>query len=136
MTSYRKGDHELAERIGLTPPSVPFEPERTTMKTPPKLYELDEVSQKLIDAVPPLILEAINHYVWYGRKTGGFTECVLCNDLLGAIARADETSLAAIRPICMYVYNAVPSPCHGSREAVAAHLKAGRGLIETQALEN
>ncbi|MFI5113520.1 MAG: hypothetical protein ACHP7J_00145 [Terriglobales bacterium] len=34
-------------------------------------------------------------------------------------------SLRAIRQIVLYVYNEMPSTCHGSREAVEAWLKMG-----------
>ena len=86
------------------------------------LYELDDVSDELVAAVPPRIREGIDNFVWFGKPTGGFLRAVLTNDLMEAIGRADEESLAAIRPICQYVYNAVPSVCHGSPEAVNRQL--------------
>ena len=55
-------------------------------------------------------------------ETGGFLRSVLENNLMEAMGRADETSRAWLFEICSYVYNELPSPCHGSPEAVAAGL--------------
>lgn len=92
---------------------------------PEKLYELDYISQSTIDRMPPAIVEGINMFVWYGCPAGGFLAAVLSNDLKDSVARADEGSMASLHAICQYVYNAVPSACHGSREKYKAHLKKG-----------
>ena len=98
------------------------------MTTSQRLLELDYVSESLIEAIPSRIKESIDNYVWYGRPTGDFVRAVLENRLMESIGRADERSLAAIDSICRYVYNAVPSGCHGSPEAVKSHLAKGRAL--------
>lgn len=90
-----------------------------------KLAELDHVSETLRESVPQNIREAIDLYVEHGVRTGSFTYAVLCNDLHGAVVRADVNSLAAIKPICQYVYNAVPSSLWGSKQAVEDHIRAG-----------
>ncbi len=69
-------------------------------------------------------IESLDAYVTYGRPTGGFLQAVLCNDLMGAVGAADETSLANLLGICRYVYNDMPANCHGSSQAVAAWLSA------------
>jgi len=97
-----------------------------TTKEQRKIAELDSsVSQSLVDAVPVRLREGIDRFVEYGMPTGGFLRAVLTNDLFGAIARADDQSLANIRHICQYVYNAAPSNCWGSKEAFDAHIKRG-----------
>lgn len=55
---------------------------------------------------------------------GAFLQAVLENDLQGAIGRADPESLAGIKGIVAYVYNALPDKCWGSKENVAAWLEA------------
>lgn len=72
----------------------------------------------LVDAI-----ESLRAYADHGRPTGGFLEAVLSNDLMEAIERADESSLANLRAICSFVYNDLPMTCHGSREAVDAWLQ-------------
>jgi len=89
-----------------------------------KLIELDSVSPEIVFSIPPRILEAINDFVWYGVKPGSFVSSVLSNDLIDAVVYADDISLQAIRPICKYVYNAVPSKCWGSREKVQDYIKS------------
>lgn len=70
--------------------------------------------------------ESINRYVEHGRECGGFLTCVLENDLMGAMGRADDTSRLNLHAICQYVYNDVPFNVHGSPERVRAHLQACR----------
>ena len=89
-----------------------------------KIYELDYISGNL--ALPPLVQEAIDQYVWYGRPTGDFVNAVLSNNLMKAVGLADDFSLACLKDICTYIYNAVPSVCHGSPEAVKAHIEKGK----------
>jgi len=91
-----------------------------------RLYELDHVSSELRESVPPHIRESIDNYVWHGRPTGGFVAAVLRHDLMDAVGRADQESIEALQGICQYVYNAVPSICCGSRQAVADHIRLGR----------
>lgn len=57
----------------------------------------------------------------YGREkteTGGFLRCVLENDLMGAVGRADIGNQQDLVEICNYVYNDLPWNCHGSKERV------------------
>ena len=95
-----------------------------------RIFELDDFPATLAASLPPKIREAIDRFVWYGVPTGGFVQAVLSNDLMGAVGRADADSLSAIGLICQYVYNAVPSVCHGSREAVKSHIERGRKARE------
>jgi len=98
-------------------------------KVPNRLYELEPVSPSVIAAIPPRVLAAINNYVWYAQPTGDFVSAVLSNDLLRAVGRADERSLNAIKAICVYIHNAVPSVCYGNKEAVLNHLRK-QGIVE------
>ena len=62
---------------------------------------------------------SLRRYTERGILPGGFLRAVLENDLCGAVARADDVSLAQLRAICVFVYNDMPSGCWGSRERVA-----------------
>jgi hypothetical protein len=96
-----------------------------------RLIELRSVSESLAAAIPSRIKEDIDNYVWWGRPTGSFVRAVLENRLMEAIGRADERSMASLKDISCYVYNAVPSGCQGSPEAVKEHLARGRELQES-----
>jgi hypothetical protein len=88
------------------------------------MYTLDQVSDSTRDAIPPHLLQGINDYVHYGYETGGFLRACLENNLTEAVGRADPESLEVLRPIVMYLYNAVPFKIRGDKEKVKAHLEA------------
>jgi hypothetical protein len=71
---------------------------------------------------PENIVESLRAYVSDRRRTGGFLEAVLENDLTSAISRADPVSLAAIRDIICFCYEELPSVAWGSPAAVRAWL--------------
>jgi len=70
--------------------------------------------------IPDRIKEAVNRYYNDGILPGSFLQAVLTNDLFGAVRHADPYSYAALREIISYVYNELPSKCHGSRKNVLA----------------
>lgn len=78
---------------------------------------------RLYPACPERFIQALDRYVNFGIATGGFLRAVLENDLGEAVGRADDESLMALRPIYGVVFNCIPDPAHGSKEAVAAWLK-------------
>jgi hypothetical protein len=63
------------------------------------------------------ILHSLQEYATTGRPVGDFLKAVLSNDLFDAVGRADDDNVRTIPQICSYVYNNMPSNCHGSREA-------------------
>ena len=73
-------------------------------------------------AIPERIKNSLDRYAQHHVPTGGFLKAVLENDLQEAVARADEDTLMALRTICAYVYNELPSPCWGTREKVTKWL--------------
>lgn len=74
--------------------------------------------------VPEHTRETLRMYVEEGYDPGGFVTAVLCNDLMGAVSRADSTNIRYLRDIAMFVYNRVPSRAYG-----------GPGLIEAYKAE-
>lgn len=70
--------------------------------------------------ISPATREAIDRWATTGRRAGGFVMAVLCNDLVGAVRRADEFNILALRSTVAYVYHKCPAPCWGSPEKVEA----------------
>lgn len=85
------------------------------------------------DAIPAHIQAALDEYAEAGRPVGDFLQAVLSNDLTGAVCRADAGNLRAIRAIAQYVYNELPSRCHGDRARYTAWLEAKRAEREAVA---
>jgi hypothetical protein len=75
--------------------------------------------------IPHWALESLNAYAQKGRPPGGFLTSCLANDLTNAFGRADEDSTAALRHIVAYIYNCVPSGCHGSYQRVEEWIEGG-----------
>ncbi len=59
-------------------------------------------------------IDTINDYVKLGLTPGGFVKAVLSNDLMRSFGLADDENRESLFEICSYVYNEVPSSCHGS----------------------
>ena len=84
------------------------------------MYETDYYKDK----VPIHLLEAL---VRWGKKeciTGDFLGAVLSNDLMEAIGRADDDSMASLKYIAMFIYNELPRDCHGSKDIVSQWAKS------------
>jgi len=65
---------------------------------------------------------SIDRYAKEHCPTGNFLRLVLENDLMGAFGRADSDNLRDMFDICNYIYNNIPSTCHGSPAIVKAWL--------------
>lgn len=74
---------------------------------------------------PPDICEALDRYAKDRVPVGDFLRSVLENNLMDAIGRADANNLPAIGHITSYIYNRLPSPCHGSPAKYKAWLEGG-----------
>ena len=66
------------------------------------------------------IKEALDAYANHGHSLGHFLTAVVENDLMEAMARADSYNRATLFQICSYIWNELPSSCHGSPEEVQA----------------
>ena len=60
----------------------------------------------------------IDEYVNNYMPPGDFVRAVLSNDLMEAFMRADDINMHCMKDIMKYVYNNIPSVCHGSPERV------------------
>lgn len=76
--------------------------------------------------VPQHTLEALDRYVEHGLEPGSFLMSVLCNDLFGAVYRADSTNLEHLRDICIHIHWEIPSDCWGNENKVRAYMKKVR----------
>lgn len=68
--------------------------------------------------IPEHTFEALKRYVEEGIPTGDFLYAMLTNDLFGAIGRADSQNSRALKDICGFVYNEIPSTAWHTDEAV------------------
>ena len=66
------------------------------------------------DNIPPHTRDAARLYVEHGIQPGSFLTAVICNDLAGAIGRADDMNAAAMQDWVNFFYNDTPSTCWGS----------------------
>ena len=73
-------------------------------------------------AIPDHTRGAIERYIFNRYEPGGFLMSVLSNDLMGAVARADSENVRAIKDICQFIYNEIPSTAWGSPKKVAEWL--------------
>lgn len=65
-------------------------------------------------------IDTLNNYARLGLEPGDFCLAVLENNLMESLGRADIENRATLFEICSYVYNELPSGCHGSKEIVRA----------------
>lgn len=82
----------------------------------------------------PETKESLDRYATQGVPTGDFLRAVLSNDLTEAFGRADDDNRRDMYDICSYVYNELPSPCHGSPEKVTAWIQRFKAARELQRL--
>ena len=71
--------------------------------------------------IPAQTRDALVRYYEDGLMPGSFLTAVLCNDLMGAVGRADSTNRECLNDICAFVYNAMPANTWGSAEAMRKH---------------
>lgn len=73
--------------------------------------------------IPKYTQEALDRYVNQRIMPGSFLQSVLSNQLFDAVARADRENLAALKDICLYIYNELPGDCWGTRERMMDWLR-------------
>jgi hypothetical protein len=74
------------------------------------------------EKIPDYTLEALQRYFEYGLPPGSFLTAVLQNDLMGALAKADEYNKEALQDICSLVYWEFPEQAYGSEYKVLAYM--------------
>ena len=76
--------------------------------------------------IPERIFNNLKYYVLGEEYPGGFLYTVLCNDLFGAVGKADNEMLPLIPLLVHYIHWEVPGGCHGSPEHVKALMEKKR----------
>ena len=66
------------------------------------------------------MIAALDRYQLHHLPPGGFLTAVLAHDLMEAVKRADDDNIRQLPAYAAYMYNHMPSACHGSYEAVKA----------------
>ncbi len=89
------------------------------------------------EGVPEHTRGALLRYRDRGLEPGGFLYSVLNNDLFGAVGRADAENIRALKDICGWVYNRLPSSSWGNVDKIEAWISAGGagGIAKTNSLE-
>jgi hypothetical protein len=64
--------------------------------------------------------ESLCLYADHGVPLGSCLEAAVANDFLEFFKRADVEHTAAAQAIASFIYNKMPSECHGSRAVVRA----------------
>lgn len=72
--------------------------------------------------VPSHTQEAFEDYILRGYPPGSFITAVLCNDLVGAVHRADHVNKEYLVNIVKWMFNVPPRECWGSQKAVTEWL--------------
>lgn len=75
--------------------------------------------------LPEHMRDAMKRYIERGIPGGSFLNAVLCNDLMGALGRADEVNRERLLDYGNFLYNEAPATCYGSRENVSAWIAHG-----------
>lgn len=87
----------------------------------------DDFRQKAVLLnVPEHNIDALWLYVNHGIETGGFLRAVLENDLMESFGHADIENRHHLFEICSFIYNELPTGCHGSCEKVQKWLASFR----------
>jgi len=74
--------------------------------------------------IPLYMGESIKNYINYGIPPGGFLSAVICNDLRGAVGKADDINIKNLPAYVAYFYNEAPGNCWGSSEIMDSWIKA------------
>jgi len=64
--------------------------------------------------IPERMMGGIQRYIEQGIEPGSFLSAIICNDLKGACAQADDENLRNIPAYIAYFYNESPMSCWGS----------------------
>ena len=75
--------------------------------------------------IPERMLPALHRYVERGIRPGNFLEGVLAHDLMEACQRADDENINQLPAYAAYMYNELPSDCHGSYTIVERWVARG-----------
>ena len=70
------------------------------------------------NTIGPFIMAGLQGWISHGVQPGDFLLCVLCNDLTGAVRRADDQNVRLLPEIVNWLRENAPKTCWGSPGAV------------------
>ena len=68
----------------------------------------------MLNLVPASTQHQLTQFIKEGKQVNAFLRCVLCNDLAGAVTRANAENLAALPTIAQWLYSEAPDACWGT----------------------
>lgn len=74
--------------------------------------------------LPDHMQDAMRLYMERGIEPGSFLMAVLCNDLMGAVSRADHINASRLKDYAAWLYNNAPPQSFGSREKVGRWIES------------
>lgn len=75
--------------------------------------------------LPERMRGGVERYIEHGIPPGDFLTAVLCNDLCGAVGRADDENVKLLDVYVRYFYSHAPHQCWGSHERFRAWINHG-----------
>jgi len=75
--------------------------------------------------IPEHMVEATRRYIERGIPPGGFLTAVICNDLVGAVARADEINAVRLVDWVRFFHMYAPATCWGDEYCFDKWVEAG-----------
>jgi hypothetical protein len=73
--------------------------------------------------IPERMMPGLQRYIENHVPPGDFLREVICNNLRGAIGRADDENLVNLPAYVAFLYNQAPDGCWGSKEKYEAWIK-------------
>ncbi len=68
----------------------------------------------MLNGIPVKTRDSLKMYIEEGAVVDPFLRCVLCNDLAGAVTRADEENLQALPTVARWLHAQAPDDCWGT----------------------
>ena len=75
--------------------------------------------------LPEHLISILARWAYHGHSPGSTLECLLANDLMGFIGRADDQDKIWVSALARFLHQRMPSESHGSREKVQAWAQGG-----------
>lgn len=75
--------------------------------------------------LPDNMRGGMERYIQYGIRPGGCLSAILANDLMQAVGRADEKTLAGLWSICSFLHSHAPVTCYGDWQTVEEWIAKG-----------
>ena len=77
------------------------------------------------DELPAHMRQGTKNYIENGVLPGSFLQAVICNDLFGAIRKADDINIQRLEDWLLFFYSDAPDGCYGSKEKMIAWINIG-----------